>query len=157
MPGVRAALHPKRYTGKVGRPKHIFWPNVQIVQRVKHVSGRHLKALERRLVQGAWQQVHSLIACSQTAGQIHTAYIERLNATFWARMPSLARRTRNVALTLCRLEAEMFWTGAVYNFCSVHASIQTTPAMATDLSDHIWSVRELLSLGGPFKSLHGVL
>jgi len=155
---IRAALHTQRYTGQRGRPKHIPWPHVQIVQAVKHVSARQFKAIERRLVQGTWQQVHTLIACSQTAaGQINTAYIERLNATFRARMPSLARRTRHLARTVCRLEAEMFWIGAVYNFCSVHSSIQATPAMAADLTDHVWSVRELLSLGGPLKALHGVL
>jgi transposase-like protein len=155
---IRAALHTKRYTGKRGRPKHIPWPNVQIVQVVKHVRGRQLKTIERRLVQGTWQQVHNLIACSQTApGQINTAYIERLNATFRARMPSLGRRTRHLALTVRRLEDEMFWIGAVYNFCSTHSSLQATPAMAADLTDHVWSVRELLSRGGPLKALHAIL
>jgi hypothetical protein len=31
-----------------------------------------------------------------------------------------------------------------YNFCRVHKSIRMTPAMAAGISDHIWSVRELL-------------
>jgi hypothetical protein len=42
------------------------------------------------------------------------------------------------------LEAAMFWMGVVYNFCRVHATLQGTPAMAADLTDHVWSVRELL-------------
>jgi hypothetical protein len=29
--------------------------------------------------------------------------------------------------------------------------------MAADLTDHVWSVRESLSLGGPLKTRHGVL
>jgi hypothetical protein len=33
---------------------------------------------------------------------------------------------------------------AFYNFCRVHKSIRCTPAMAAGISDHIWSVRELL-------------
>jgi IS1 family transposase len=33
---------------------------------------------------------------------------------------------------------------AFYNFCRVHKSIRMTPAMAAGISDHIWSVRELL-------------
>lgn len=33
---------------------------------------------------------------------------------------------------------------AFYNFCRVHKSLRTTPAMAAGISDHIWSVRELL-------------
>jgi len=31
-----------------------------------------------------------------------------------------------------------------YNFCRVHKSLRVTPAMAAGISDHIWSVRELL-------------
>jgi len=33
---------------------------------------------------------------------------------------------------------------AFYNFCRVHKSLRVTPAMAAGISDHVWSVRELL-------------
>ena len=33
---------------------------------------------------------------------------------------------------------------AFYNFCRIHKSLRTTPAMAAGISDHVWSVRELL-------------
>ncbi len=33
---------------------------------------------------------------------------------------------------------------AFYNFCRVHRSLRITPAMAAGISDHVWSVRELL-------------
>jgi IS1 family transposase len=39
--------------------------------------------------------------------------------------------------------AIMLWF-AFYNFCRVHKSLRTTPAMAAGIADHIWSVRELL-------------
>jgi hypothetical protein len=35
---------------------------------------------------------------------------------------------------------------AFYNFCRVHKSLRMTPAMAAGISDHIWSVRELLEV-----------
>jgi IS1 family transposase len=35
---------------------------------------------------------------------------------------------------------------AFYNFCCVHKSLRTTPAMAAGISDHVWSVRELLEV-----------
>jgi len=155
---LRAALHTKLHTGKQGRPKHIPWPHVHIVQVVKSRQGRQLKQVQRRLVQGAWHMVYALIAMSQVgAGTINTAYIERLNATLRARMPTLVRRTRSLARSLQRLETEIFWTGVVYNFCTVHTSLDATPAMAADLTDHVWSVEELLRLGSPLKSLQGVL
>jgi len=33
---------------------------------------------------------------------------------------------------------------AFYNFCRVHKSLRLTPAMAAGISDHVWTVRELL-------------
>ncbi len=33
---------------------------------------------------------------------------------------------------------------AFYNFCRVHKSLRVTPAMAAGITDHVWSVRELL-------------
>jgi transposase-like protein/IS1 family transposase len=155
---IRGALHTKLHTGNPGRPRHLPWPNVHIVQVVKSCKGRKLADLSLRLFQGSHQVVYALIGMSQIlAGSINTAYIERLNATFRARMPTLVRRTRNLARTTQLLEHEMFWFAVVYNFCTTHQSLGTTPAMAADLTDHLWSVAELLSLGGPRKSLQGVL
>jgi len=33
---------------------------------------------------------------------------------------------------------------AYYNFCRVHSSLRVTPAMEAGISDHTWTVRELL-------------
>ena len=154
---IRAALHTKLYTGLPGRPPHIPWPDLHIVQVVKSCQGRKLAEVVRRLAYGAWQPVYALIGMSQLLpGSINTAYIERLNATFRARMPSLVRRTRNLARTTHRLEYEMFWLGALYNFSTIHHSLAATPAMAAGLTDHFWSVEELLSLNGPRKSLQAL-
>ena len=79
-------------------------------------------------------------------GTIQTAYIERLNGTFRARLASLARRTRGLGRTVARLERGMWLIGAAYNFCTPHRSLAMgqTPAMASGISDHVWSMDELL-------------
>ena len=48
-----------------------------------------------------------------------------------------------------------------YNFCRQHQTltknangIKTTPAMAAGLTDHVWSVEEILGLMDPKKLLH---
>ncbi len=33
---------------------------------------------------------------------------------------------------------------AAHNFIRVHSTLKLTPAMAAGLTDHVWSVRELL-------------
>ncbi len=35
-------------------------------------------------------------------------------------------------------------SSAYYNFCRVHSTIKTTPAVAAGLTDHVWTVKELL-------------
>jgi hypothetical protein len=52
-----------------------------------------------------------------------------------------------------RVHDEIVGGGAVYNFCSVHSSLLATPTMAADLTDHGWSVPELLSRYEPRKQL----
>ncbi len=33
---------------------------------------------------------------------------------------------------------------AFYNFCRVHKTLRVTPAMEAGLTDHVWSIEELL-------------
>jgi len=34
---------------------------------------------------------------------------------------------------------------AYYNWCRVHQSLRITPAMAAGITDHVWSLKELIS------------
>jgi len=40
---------------------------------------------------------------------------------------------------------------AHYNLCRVHQTLRVTPAMAAGLTDHVWTMKELLD-----AALHGV-
>jgi len=33
---------------------------------------------------------------------------------------------------------------AYYNFCRVHQSLRVTPCMEAKITDHVWSIQELL-------------
>ena len=132
-------------SGRPGRPRHVPWPNLHIVQVIKSRSGMKLKAITRKLVHGNLQQAYEIIHQTQVGlGLINTAFIERLNGTFRSRMPSFVRRTRSLAGTSGRLDKEMFWSGVVYNFCTIHDTLQGTPAMAAGLTEEVWSVSDLL-------------
>jgi hypothetical protein len=84
---------------------------------------------------------------------INTAYIERLNATFRERLAPLARRGRALARQTQTLHEGMFVVGTVYNFCTPHESLdparKMTPAMAAGITDHGWTMHELLSFQVP--------
>jgi transposase-like protein len=133
------------HSGKVGRPRLLVWEDLQIVQVVKHRLWRRLVRIERRLVHGSLACAEAIMQATQVdLGCINTAYIERLNATLRTWMPALVRRTRTPSGRRGQLEAALFWTGCVYNFCHVHATLAGTPAMAADLTDHVWSIDELI-------------
>ena len=132
-------------TGKPGRPRLLVWDDLHIVQVVKHRVGRHLVSITRRLAYGSRARAEAILQTTQVElGRINTAYIERLNATLRTWMPALVRRTRTPSGRRDRLEAALFWTGCVYNFCHVHATLAGTPAMAADLTDHVWPIDELI-------------
>jgi transposase-like protein len=132
-------------TGRRGRPRLVVWVDLHIVQVIKRRTGRKLTAVERRLAHGCLGCAEAIMQATQVGlGVITTAYIERLNATFRTWLPALTRRSRTPARKAAHLEAAMFWMGAVYNFCRVHTTLNGTPAMAADLTEHVWSVEELL-------------
>ena len=142
---IRRTFRDPQHTGQRGRPRLILWPDLHIAQVVKHHTGRKLLAVERRLVQGGWRAAEEIVQATQVGlGVINTAYVERLNATFRGWLPALFRRTRCPAGLAERIETAMFWMGVVYNFCCVHSTLSASPAMAADLTDHLWSVDELL-------------
>lgn len=150
---IRETFRDPVHRGTGGRPRLRPWPNVLIAQVVKHYERRHVVETERRIVDGTPARVETLRRRSQGDGVINTAYIERLNATFRERLAPLARRCRALARQTLTLYEGMFLVGAVYNFCTPHESLncvqKTTPAMAAGITDHCWTVRELLSFHAP--------
>ena len=43
------------------------------------------------------------------------------------------------------LKAALSWQFTYYNVCRVHSSIRVTPAMERGVTDHIWTVEEILA------------
>lgn len=133
------------YTGKIGRPPMVVWNDLHIVQVLKQDAARQRATITRRVLYGSLKRAESLMQESQVLlGCINTAYIERLNATLRTWMPYLVRRTRTPSGSCQRLEQALFWTACVYNFCHRHATLDGSPAMAAGLTDHIWSIEELI-------------
>lgn len=75
---------------------------------------------------------------------VSTSYIERQNLTMRMSMRRFTRLTNAFSKKWENHWAAVACWFAFYNFCRVHKSLRTTPAMAAGIADHIWSVRELL-------------
>ena len=150
------ALHVFReplHTGKVGRPRLVLAAGVMIAQLIKRHERRRVVEVLRRVVVGSEAEVISRVIGTQRSirALINTAYIERLNATFRTRLAPLVRRTRAGAHKRCTLEWGMWLVGSCYNFVWVHRSLgeERTPAMAAGLTDHRWTMEELLAFPVP--------
>jgi len=145
------------HTGRRGRPRLIAEPGLLLGQVVKQYAQRHVVSVSQRIVQGSAEAIGVVLAATRSGTDINTAYIERLNATFRSSLAPLARRGRAIAHTETVLTAGMYLVGTAYNFCWVHASLrqlappgaalkwqERTPAMAAGLTDHCWTMSELL-------------
>jgi transposase-like protein len=151
---IRETFRDPQSTGAPGRPRLRPWRNICIAQVIKRSVQRRVVAIERRIVDGTPARVETLRRRSQGDGVINTAYIERLNATFRERLAALTRRGRALARRTLTVHHGMYMIGTVYNFCTPHASLAhaggaTTPAMAAGITDHCWTVQELLSFPVP--------
>jgi hypothetical protein len=149
------------HTGRRGRPRLVTEPGLLIGQVIKRYARRRVVKVVHRVVRGTATAIAKVLRA--TGGTvINTAYIERLNATFRSALAPLARRGRALARKEAVLTAGMYLVGCAYNFCWYHDSLrlaapenvprkwqERTPAMAAGLTDHRWTLRELLLLKVP--------
>jgi transposase-like protein len=148
---------------KRGRPPLRPWDGILIAQVVKQYAHKHVVAVTHRIVQGTQTHIDTLLQRTQGGGLINTAYIERLNATFRSCITALIRRGRALARQTTTLHNAMYLVGTVYNLCTYHKSLRVplylpnnrrrwlrrTPAIAAGITDHLWTVKELLTFRVP--------
>ncbi len=148
-----------RYLGGCCSAQRIFPP--QIIQ-VLLVRRRRLVRVSHRVVFGTLEAVNAVLA--PLGCQINTAFIERLNLSIRQHVAAVGRRVT----TLCKgedgMRQQLVLFQAYHNFCLPHASLRVplgapvptngtgsakqwqprTPAMTAGLTDHVWTLREVL-------------
>ena len=152
-------------TGRRGRPRLVLAGDFLLGQVIKRSAKRRVISVTTRAVRGTLDAILAVLTATGGGSVIHTAYIERLNATFRSRLAPLVRRGRALARTEALLTAGMWLIGGAYNFCWEHDSLrraappgatrkwlERTPAMAAGLTDHRWTMRELLQYQVPLPA-----
>lgn len=76
--------------------------------------------------------------------KICTSHVERQNLTIRMQMRRLTRLTNAFSKSLPHMKAAAALHFAYYNFCRVHMSLRVTPCMEAKVTDHIWTIQELL-------------
>jgi hypothetical protein len=152
----------RQVTGPKPKPRWMPLPQLLYAQVVKTVRRHRLVRVSHRVVFGTLAAIHDVLA--PHGWQINTAFVERLNLTIRQHIAAVGRRVS----TLCKGEDGLRQQVAVfhcyYNFCLPHASVcpplpqpepthgtgsatqgrPCTPAMAAGLTDHVWTLREVL-------------
>ena len=78
---------------------------------------------------------------------ISTSYVERQNLTMRMGMRRFTRLTNAFSKKVENLAHAVSLHFMHYNFCRVHMSLKgRTPAMAAGISDHVWTIEEMVSL-----------
>jgi hypothetical protein len=77
---------------------------------------------------------------------ISTSYVERQNLTMRMSMRRFTRFTNAFSKKVENHMASIALHLAHYNFCRVHQTLRVTPAMEARLTDHVWSLEELVGL-----------
>jgi IS1 family transposase len=157
-------VQPARCQAKGPAPKPRWMPLPQLLyaQVVKTIRRRCLVRVRHRVVFGTMETVNAVLA--PLGCQINTAFIERLNLSMRQHVAAVGRRVT----TLCKgedgLRQQLALYQVYYNFCLPHASLRQplpqpepthgsgsarqwrpcTPAMAAGLTDHVWTLREVL-------------
>jgi hypothetical protein len=156
--------HPERRQERGPRPKPRWrpLPELRYAQVVKSYRRRRIVGVTHRVVFGTRLAIEQVLArCGWT---INTAFVERLNLDIRQRVAAIGRRVNTLCQGETGLRDQLALFQVYHNFVLPHASLRQllptpavthgwgaakvwrpyTPAMAAGLTDHVWSLKEVL-------------
>lgn len=158
---------PKR-NGTRGRhpaPRRVPLPDLLYAQVVKRREKGRVVEVTRQVIFGSAARIERALAQSTTSRTVNTSFVERDNLAQREHNRRLTRKTTGFSKELPWLEKRLWLSLAYYHFCLPHISLRqplpvpeptrgtgserkwrpVTPAMAAQLTDHVWSTQELLT------------
>jgi IS1 family transposase len=148
--------------GPVPKPRWRPLPGLLYAQVVKQYRRKRLVGVQHRVVFGTMERVQQVLsACGWT---INTSFIERLNLDIRQRVAAIGRRVNTLCQSADGMQQQLVLFQTYHNFVLAHTSLRRplvgpeltkgrgsakvwrprTPAMAAGLTDHVWSLREVL-------------
>jgi IS1 family transposase len=87
-----------------------------------------------------------VITGSPDGEHISTSHVERANLTMRMSMRRFTRLTNAFSKKVENLTAAVSLHFMYYNFCRVHQTLGTTPGLAAGVTDHVWTLDEVIAL-----------
>lgn len=160
--------------GRLPNPRRVPSPDLCYAVVVKKREGGRVVEVTTRIVYGTIKQVKSALQASPVSSTINTSGVERNNLTTRQHSKRLGRKVNAFSKTPDYLEYQLTLAFAYYHLVMPHHALRqrlpralptkgrkgsykkwlpVTPAMAAGLTDHVWSMDELLSFRVPPKHL----
>jgi len=137
-------------------------PELLYAQVVKAYRRRRLVGVSHRVVFGTQLAIEQVLA--RGGWTINTAFVERLNLDIRQRVAAIGRRVNTLCQDEAGLRDQLALFHVYHNFVLPHTSLRRaiaesiptngrsaakrwrpcTPAMAAGLTDHVWSLKEVL-------------
>ena len=157
-------IQPPRHQDKGPLPKPRWMPQPQLLyaQVVMQYRRQRVVGVKHRVVFGTREAVKQVLAAY--GWQINTSFVERLNLDIRQRVAAVGRRVNTLCQGEDSLHQQLVLFQTYHNFVLSHISLRQallipeatngkgsarvwrpcTPAMAAGLTDHVWTLKEIL-------------
>jgi IS1 family transposase len=143
----------------VGKPQITTDAHKPYLKAVEQAFGANANYAVLHKVFGASSEPHTRYSPAKCIGcdmktvsgvpdpkHVSTSYVERQNLTMRMSMRRFTRLTNGFSKKIDNHGHAVALHFMHYNFCRVHKSLRVSPAMEAGLSDHVWTLEELVGL-----------
>lgn len=151
--------------GRKPKPKLLPPTDLLYAQVVKRRQRGRVAEVTKKVVFGSAQAIEARLAASTVSQTINTSFVERNNLTCRQCNGRLSRKVLSFSKDLTWMEKHLWLSLTYYHFVLPHASLAqplpepqptrgngspkksqlVTPAMMAGITDHVWTMEELLS------------
>jgi IS1 family transposase len=162
-------LHIPGKRGPKPTPKRLPPADLHYAQVIKHRKSGRVVEVTTKIIFGSEAAVQARLVASPVSQPINTSFVERNNLTCRQCNGRLSRKVLSFSKDLTWLEKRLWLSLAYYHFVLPHDSLSqrlsepqstggsgspkqwqlVTSAMAAGLTDHVWTMEELLSYRVP--------
>lgn len=129
----------------IGAVEETFGADIDYAQLIKSYQSDETGNIDRRYSPGDFVSAKKVtVTGNPDSEMVSTSYVERQNLTMRMSMRRLTRLTNGFSKKWENFDKALALHFAYYNFCKVHQSLRVTPAMEAGITDHIWTIDELI-------------
>ena len=122
-----------------------FGPDIDYAMLIK-IYGSEVEGQKRYSPPQIIETQRATITGFPDPKHISTSFVERQNLTMRMNMRRFTRLTNGFSKKVENLAHAVALHFMYYNFCRVHQTLRVTPAMEAGVTDHVWTLEEIISL-----------